>query len=90
VLKYIRRKGMGRKGMVRFPLCRKLLFKIGVFPIIDNYYEPLFDYRDKKHHFNNERNLPGIDWNERAQLSFLSVLIYADELKSIPLEKLQF
>jgi hypothetical protein len=33
VLKYIRRKGMGRKGMVRFPLCRKLLFKIGVFPM---------------------------------------------------------
>ncbi|MDH3326197.1 MAG: class I SAM-dependent methyltransferase, partial [Gammaproteobacteria bacterium] len=82
VLGYIR-----KKGMVRFPLCSKLLIKVGVFPIIDFYYEPLFDYRDKSHHFGIERNLPGISWNEQSQLLFLDELSYAKELMSIPQEK---
>lgn len=81
-LRYIR-----KKGTVRFPLVKRLLLKVGVFPIIDFYYEPLFYYKDKKQYFGIDRYLPGINWNESAQLSLLQELKFKDELTHIPKEK---
>ncbi|NLL35902.1 MAG: class I SAM-dependent methyltransferase [Fretibacterium sp.] len=69
-------------GMARFPQCRKMLLKIGVFPIVNHYYEPMFD--NSSLDFEKERSLPAVDWNEEEQLEYLSRMNFMDELKSIP------
>jgi hypothetical protein len=75
------------KGSARFPLTTGILRKLGVFPIIKHYYEPLFDSSLLKEPLSQDRNLPGLDLNIPGQLDFLSKLIYASELKSLNLEK---
>lgn len=62
------------------PFCRKVLFRLGVFPIRDHYYEPQFDNQQTKVDFSKARNLKGIDWNQEFQLQLLKRFIYADEL----------
>lgn len=81
VLRFIR-----KKGMERLPLNKNLLCKIGVFPIIDHYYEPLFNMKKLKYSLREDRYLPGIDINEDEQVRYLSKFHYADELKTIPKE----
>lgn len=70
-----------KSGSKRLPRSTKILKKIGVFPIIDHYYEPLFN---DKNLFNlkNERALPGVDLNEDFQLNFLKNLNFQDEFKN--------
>lgn len=72
-----------RIGVYRLPVCKKVLINIGVFPILDQYYEPQFDYRINRQPFSKERILPGIDWNIREQLKMLDDFCYADELMNI-------
>lgn len=79
VLKFVR-----KAGLKKLPLSKKLLYKIGVFPIIDHYYEPLFNMKKLKYSLREDRSLPGIDINEDEQVRFLSKFHYADELKIIP------
>ena len=79
VLKFVR-----KAGLQRLPLTKKLLYRIGVFPIIDHYYEPLFNMKKLKYSLRADRSLPGIDINEDEQVRFLSKFHYADELKTIP------
>lgn len=74
-------------GVHLFPLCKKALFQIGVFPIIDHYYEPLFDTRNIKRPLSEDRVLPGIDWNIEEQLKVLSNFQFNDELKNVPRSK---
>lgn len=62
------------------PFCKKVLFRLGVFPVRDHYYEPQFDNRQAKIDFSKERNLKGIDWNQDFQLQLLKRFVYADEL----------
>jgi hypothetical protein len=45
--------------------------QVGVFPIRNHYYEPLFDARALSKSFSRERDLPGIDWNVDEQLPVL-------------------
>jgi len=70
-----------RFGGRRLKLCREFLKKIGVYPIKDHYYYPLF--KDSKLHksLRKPRYLPGIDFVEEKQLNFLKNLTYTDELK---------
>ena len=82
VLKLIR-----MAGVQRLPLCKKILIKIGVFPIRNHYYEPMFDMSALKKPLSEERNLPGINWNIEEQLELLKSLSFADELKNIPNSK---
>jgi hypothetical protein len=42
-------------GIVRFPLSKKVLLAVGVFPIIDHYYEPRFDFRRMRRRLDEER-----------------------------------
>lgn len=81
ILKLVR-----RAGMKRMPICKRLLIKIGVFPIRRHYYEPLFDPRELKHPLSDERSLPGIDFNLDEQIRILESFHYEDELKKIPLD----
>ena len=74
-------------GVEKLPLSKNALTNIGVFPIIDHYYEPQFDYRDLNPSFCNDRNLQGIDWNVPGQLEALARFRFAEEIADIPEEK---
>jgi hypothetical protein len=77
-------KAIRRAGVERMPVCRRLLMRIGVFPVRDHYYEPLFDMRRLRRPLHEERELPGIDWNEAEQLALLESFTHGDELADVP------
>ena len=52
-----------RIGVQRLPLCKRVLLFVGVFPIRNHYYEPLFDPKELQAPLSNERTLPGLDLN---------------------------
>lgn len=68
----------------RMPRCRNALWRMGLFPIRDHYYEPQFDNRNPKRPFSQDRTLPGIDWNIAGQLELLAKLKFAKELADVP------
>lgn len=77
-----------RKAGIRRMKVSKWLFKrVGVFPIADHYYEPLFNETHLKRSLDSKRNLPGIKWNDDAQLSLLAQFNYHEELGAIPYHK---
>ena len=76
-----------RIGVHRLPVCRRLLVRVGVFPIRNHYFEPQFDFRNKRQSLDEDRVLPGINWNLTEQLSLLKTFSFADELADLPLEK---
>lgn len=80
-------KKVRRKGIENFPLCRKALLHVGIFPIKNNYYEPMFDSSSLRYPLSDVRNLPGINWNEDEQIEILSSFSFIDDLKKIPLSK---
>ncbi|HET7268579.1 MAG TPA: class I SAM-dependent methyltransferase [Oleiagrimonas sp.] len=77
-----------RMGVQRMPVCKKALLGAGVFPVLDHYYEPQFDFRDLKQDLSEKRALPGIDWNVSSQLDFLGHLAFAAELENVPAAKI--
>lgn len=74
-------------GVANLPHCKEALFKIGVFPIRNHYYEPQFDNNNPNPDFFEDRELPGIDWNISGQLEMLKSFAYTHELADVPLEK---
>lgn len=77
-----------RRGIVRLwdndSLISKAIFlKVGVFPILDHYYEPLFNHKRLKRSLRDDRKISGIDLNAIEQLSLLTKFNYNDELKDI-------
>lgn len=75
-----------RLGSARLPLTTKRLRSIGVFPIRDHYYEPLFIYDSLRHALSDDRDLPGIDLNTAGQLAFLERMSLRDELIDLALD----
>jgi hypothetical protein len=73
-----------RGGAERLPLSKKALLSVGVFPIRDHYYEPLFNPRHLRKPLSDERQLPGIDWNVEGQLEILKSFDFPQELEGIP------
>lgn len=69
------------------PWSRKILMHVGVYPILDHYYEPQFDHRSPSQDYGEDRDLPGIDWNEAGQLEMLDQFTYSAELMDIPSQK---
>lgn len=80
-------KAIRQAGIKRMPLCRRALMQAGVFPIQNHYYEPLFDDRLLRRPLDQNRDLPGIDWNTDEQLALLSSFSFGDELKDTPRTK---
>jgi len=70
----------------RLPHCRRALWRVGVFPIRDHYYEPQIDNRNPGQPFSQERALPGIDWNVGEQLNLLASFSFTQELADLPQE----
>ena len=77
-----------RVGGHKLKLSRFILKKIGIFPIIKNYYEPVFDFDQLKFNLNEKRNLPGINMNVSEQIELLKSLNYTNELKQLNFDKL--
>lgn len=71
-------------GVEALPLSKKALLNVGVFPIINHYYEPQFDYRGADTDLSLDRDLSGIDWNVDGQLEVLSKFRFAAELADVP------
>jgi predicted O-methyltransferase YrrM len=69
------------------PLTKAIMFKIGVFPIIDHYFEPLYNPKHLKRSLRLDRQLPGINWNVKEQLEILDRFQFNDELIKFPIEK---
>jgi predicted O-methyltransferase YrrM len=76
-------KAIRRAGIWRMPLCKLALIHVGVFPIINHYYEPLFDSRLLRLPLDQNRVLPGIDWNTAEQLHLLKSFCFNDELEEV-------
>ena len=74
-------------GGHKFTFSRFLLKKIGVFPIIKNYYEPSFDFDNLKYDLNSKRDLPGINFNLENQINLLKKFKYTDELQHLNFRK---
>jgi hypothetical protein len=70
-------------GVKRLPCCKWTLLKVGVFPIRNHYYEPLFDAKMLHRPLSADRSLPGIDWNVNGQLKLINQFHYAKELISL-------
>ena len=82
-------KKMRNLGLNRYPLCKRALFNVGIFPIRDHYYEPLFHPRHITRSLSLDRMLPGIDWNHDGQLSLLAEFRWGKELIDIPTSKVE-
>jgi len=77
-----------RQSIVKFweddSLVSKAIFnKVGVFPVLDHYYEPRFNYKKLKFSLRDDRQLTGIDFNVSEQLLLLGKFNYNEELKEI-------
>lgn len=77
-----------KRQFKNLPFTKAILFKVGVFPIIDHYYEPLYNPESLKKSLREDRNLSGIDFNIPEQLELLSRFNYNEELVQFPKEKL--
>jgi len=66
---------------------RQILIKEGVFPILDRYWEPLFNPARLRHSLSDDRTLPGIDLNIKEQLELISKFSWSDELRRFPIHK---
>src|SRR5439155_17864570 len=60
---------------------------LGVFPILDHYFEPLFNPRRLRHSLREDRNLPGIDWNVNEQIRLLRSFDYSSEVDLFPVNR---
>lgn len=74
-----------RVGVYRMKLSMAIFKYVGVFPIRDHYYEPMFNPRWLRHSLQDDRYLPGINMNVEGQLHLLDQFNFGDELKSFPL-----
>jgi Methyltransferase domain len=75
-----------RFGSANFPKTTRRLRKIGVFPIMNHYYEPLIDDTQFRQSLSENRHLPGLNLNTSGQLSFLKTLVYSAELLALKLD----
>jgi hypothetical protein len=80
-------KKIRKTGIHRLPRCKNALLDSGVFPILNHYYEPQFDYRDSGKNFSEERTLNGIEWNIPEQIEMLENFRYSEELLKFPQER---
>jgi hypothetical protein len=69
-----------RRGSANFPLTTPALKRIGLFPVIAHYYQPLFDDSTLTKPLSDDRDLPGIDLNIPGQLDLLRTLTYSAEI----------
>lgn len=82
VLRAIRQTGFGR-----MPLTLRVFRKVGIYPLLDHYYEPLFNLSHLRKPLSEDRQLKGIDWNVNEQLDLLKRFKFNDELVRFPVDQ---
>ncbi len=78
-----------RFGLKQLRITRYIFNKVGMFPIVDHYYEPLFNPRHLSRPLDEDRSLPGIDFNDAGQLALLARFQFQEELLRMPLKPTQ-
>jgi hypothetical protein len=78
IMKYYR-----HRGIFKFPLTKAIYNFIGVFPIRDHYYEPLFNFKNIPQRALQPTHLPGISFPEKEFLRLLEQFNYCNELTSL-------
>jgi len=76
-----------KHSLKSFPISKKIFLHVGVIPILDHYYEPLFNPKHLRYSLRIDRALPGIDFNDDEQLNILKRFNYNNELLKFPIEK---
>ncbi len=75
-------------GIENFHLTERVFMKVGILPVSDHYYQPLINPRKNlKKSLRDNRNLPGLDFNDKEQLEILSKFRYGSELVNFPITK---
>ena len=74
-------------GVQRMRIARGLLRAVGVFPIRDHYYEPLFKPEHLGRSLREVRALPALDLDVPGQLALLERFHFQEELRAFPLER---
>lgn len=70
-------------GPRRMTQSTKLFKMLGVFPIDDHYYQPLFNDKLLLKPLNLPRELPGIEFNLEEQIKEISEFTFFEELKNL-------
>lgn len=73
-------------GPARLPVSTASLKRMGLFPIPDHYYYPLFNDAHLRKQLSDVRALPGIDLRRESQVALLSEIGIGDELRTLHLE----
>jgi hypothetical protein len=74
-------------GLRRMPCSRRAILHVGVFPLRDHFYEPLFHPARVAPGFDRkDRELPAVDLNVGEQLEILGRFRFADELLALSRE----
>ncbi len=73
-------RALKRVGLHHVPFSRRALAISKCFPVIDHYYEPYINAKSLE----QIRDLPGIDFNNEAQLNLLEQFNYQDEILKLP------
>lgn len=76
-----------RAGVYRLKISRNIFNLVGVFPVRDHYYEPLFNPVHLRHPLDEIRYLPGLKWNAEGQLALLAQFDFNEELKNLSKDK---
>ena len=76
-----------RIGSRRLPITTACLRRIGVFPILDHYYEPLFQDNKVSARRRDSRSIPAVDWDIASQLKFISEFRFTSEYNSFAQEQ---
>ena len=79
-------KGIRRAGVQRLRASRAVLRAVGVFPVRDHYYEPMFHPKHLHRPLDAPRALPGIRMDDDTQLALLARFHFQDELRAIPMQ----
>lgn len=67
-------------GVGSLPNSLKALRRVGIYPVRDHYYEPLFNDAHLKQPLGEPRDLPAISWRHDQQIAFLERLDRREEL----------
>lgn len=83
-MRFFRRMEMKQRVLRR---CKHTFLKVGVWPLIDHYYEPMFNPAHLRHSLRDERKLPGLNLNQKEQIHLLEQFDFAHELDVLPISE---
>jgi predicted O-methyltransferase YrrM len=76
-------------GLYKLPLLKHTLFRVGVFPIVDHYYEPLFNPQRASTDWRREYLL-NFELNDQQQIELIERLnYYNSELVELPIHPIK-